>query len=98
MRFSLPLRIFVVHLVFMVALGVLGLHLVKRAFEDYEKAWDEQLDTFAAEQLFTPLANEVARSLLLRLEQGQLEQQEQIRRTVGEGLDEIPPARLLSPA
>jgi signal transduction histidine kinase len=76
----------------MVALGVLGLHLVKRAFEDYEKAWDEQLDTFAAEQLFTPLANEVARSLLLRLEQGQPEQQEQIRRTVGEGLDEILPS------
>jgi signal transduction histidine kinase len=81
-----------VHLVFMVALGVLGLHMVKTAFEDYEEAWDKQVDTLAAEKLFTPLANEVARSLLLELEQGQPEQQEQIRRTVGEGLDEILPA------
>ena len=91
MRLSLPLRIFVVHLVFMVALGALGLLMVKDAFESYEQAWDSQVATLAAEKLFTPLANEVARSLLLELEQGQPEQQEQIKRTVREGLDEILP-------
>jgi len=75
----------------MVALGGLGTVLVQRTFEEYEREWDRRFETIAAEKLFTPLANEVARSLLLKIEQGQPERREQIKRSVGDGLDRILP-------
>jgi signal transduction histidine kinase len=90
-KLSLPLRIFLVHLVFMLGLGALGVVLVQRAFERYETAWEEQLEAVPAEKLFSPLAAELARSLLLKLEQGPSEPQAQVRSTVGAALDRVLP-------
>lgn len=91
MRVSQPLRIFAVHLVFMVGLGALGLWMVERAFDRYKTAWEQKLGTIPAERLFTPLATEVARSLLLKLERGPVEPQVELRATVADGLDRILP-------
>ena len=92
MRISQPLRIFAVHLVFMVGLGALGLWMVNRAFDRYKTAWEQKLGTLPSERLFTPLATEVARSLLLKLERGPSEPRDQLRATVAEGLDKVLPA------
>ena len=91
MRFSQPLKIFTVHLVFMIALGGLGLVLVTRAFERYKESWTQSLATVPAEKLFRPLTSEVARSLLLKLEHGPSEPREQVRASVAEGLDKVLP-------
>jgi PAS domain S-box-containing protein len=80
-----------VHLVFMVGLGGLGLLLVTRAFDRYKASWEQKLRTLPVETLFSPMATEVARSLLLKLERGPSEPREQVRATVAEGLDKILP-------
>ena len=92
MRVSQPLRIFAVHLVFMLAIGALGLWMVNRAFDRYKTAWEQKLGTIPAERLFSPLATEVARSLLLKLEHGPSEPRDQLRATVADGLDKVLPA------
>ena len=91
MTLSLPQRIFLAHLVFMLALGGLSLLLVKRAFDGYRVKWESQQETLLAQNLFSPLANEVARSLLLKVETGPRESQEEHRRTFRGALDEVLP-------
>jgi len=91
-RIPLPLRIFSIHLVFMLALGALGAALVGRAFDRYEQAWMAEIETLPAERLFSPLAGELARSLLLKLEQGPSEPQERVKSSVAAGLDRVFPS------
>jgi len=57
-RFSQPLRIFTVHLVFMVALGGMGLLLVTRAFDRYKESWTQSLATVPAEKMINPRLND----------------------------------------
>ena len=73
----------------MVALGVLGLWMVTRTFEDYRERWEEQLEPLPVRSLFRPLANEVARALLLKVEASADESQQRDRSLIGEGLDKI---------
>lgn len=68
MRLSLSLRIFLVHLAFTLAAGAIGVAVVRQTFERYFERWERGIATLPAEQLFQPIANEVARSLLLRRE------------------------------
>lgn len=89
MKLPLPARIFLLHLLFMIALGVLGAFLVHRAFQRYEEAWERELRSLPSEKLFSPVATEVARSLLLRLEDTLPEPKEKIRTSVGEALDRV---------
>ena len=91
MRLSLPLRIVAVHLTFMVVLAAFGAWLVHRSFDRYAERWREELAAVPAEKLFSPLASELARSLLLRLETDTGEQEESIRRSVGDALDRVLP-------
>jgi signal transduction histidine kinase len=86
---SLPLRIFLVHLVFMVAIGAGAVAMVYRYFGEYQRAWVSSLRTTPAESLYSPLATEVARSLLLSLESGTPEAQDKASREVGESLNAI---------
>jgi signal transduction histidine kinase len=90
-KLSLPLRIFAAHLVFMIALGGMGVVLVNRAFKNYADKWKEALETVPAEQLFSPLASELARSLLLRLEPGPPERQANVASSVGQALNKVLP-------
>jgi len=90
-KLSLPLRIFAAHLVFMIVLGGLGMVLVKRAFNRYADKWKEAIETVPAEQLFSPLASELARSLLLRLEPGPPERQASVASSVGQALNKVLP-------
>jgi PAS domain S-box-containing protein len=91
-KLSLPLRIFVVHLLFMVAIGALGAWLVQREFERYTTGWEEALEGLPQKRLFSPQAREVARSLLLQLDEDlPPERREQDRSAVGEGLDRVLP-------
>ena len=67
MKLSLPLRIFVVHLLFMLALGALGVWVIQREFTRYAERWEESLESLPPAQLFSQPASELARSLLLAL-------------------------------
>ena len=67
-RLSLPLRIFLVHLVFTLGAAAAAVVLVRTSFQAYRQQWASELVTIPPEAVFQPLAHEVARSLLLRLE------------------------------
>jgi signal transduction histidine kinase len=90
-KLSLRLRIFLYHLVFFVALGALTALMIRTSFERYAREWESEVRTLPPEQLFTPLASEVARSLLLEVEGGTPEQGERYRSGIGEGLDAVLP-------
>lgn len=91
MKLSLPLRIVAVHLAFTVVLAGFGAWLVKRSFDRYADRWRDELAVVPAERLFSPLASELARSLLLRLETDSGEQEASIRQSVGDALDRVLP-------
>ncbi len=92
MRFSLPARIFVVHLLFVLALGAFGAFLVQKAFDRYRGEWEQEVATLPTEQLLSPLAGEVARSLLLKIERGIPEAQARDRVSVAQSLNNVLPA------
>ncbi len=94
MRVSLPLRVFLMHLaytlVFTVAAGALVVRLTQNAYRQYAAEWKSQIETFSAEQIFTPVVNEVARSLLTRLENDpRPEVQDAVTARIGEGFNAI---------
>jgi len=91
-KLSLPLRIFTAHLVFMIALGGLGMVLVRRTFNQYAEKWQESVEPLPAERVLFPLASELGRSLLLRLESGPPELQESVESSVAQALNEVLPA------
>jgi len=90
-RLSLPLRIFLYHLVFILALGSLTALVIRESFEWYADDWKRELQTQVPAKLFTPLASEVARSLLLELERGVPESAQRKRRAISDGLDAMIP-------
>jgi signal transduction histidine kinase len=97
-RFSLPLRIFLMHLVFTVGAAGLAVYVVDDQFRRYKERWEQEVETLPGEVLFQPFASEVARSLLLRLEGGFAEEVEEHERgrisdAVGILLRELPSVR-----
>jgi signal transduction histidine kinase len=91
-RLSLPLRIFLYHFVFIVALGGVTALGIRESFQWYAEDWKREVRTFPSENLFNPMASEVARSLLLELERGVPESAQRKRRAISEGLDAVVPA------
>ena len=89
MRLTLPVRIVLIHLVFTVGALAVAVPLVQRSFRQYRDEWKRSIETLPPESLLTPLAHEVARSLLLRLEQPYPEVQEANQRQISEGLRAI---------
>ncbi len=89
MRFSLPFRIFLVHLAFSLLAAALAVYLVRDSFQRYRERWEREVETLPAEELFQPFANEMARSLLLRLEEvGETEEaRDAIRNRISAALD-----------
>jgi signal transduction histidine kinase len=97
-RLSLPLRIFLMHLAFTAGAAGLAVFFVDDQFRRYKASWDREVQTLPGEILFQPFANEVARSLLLRLEGGFAEEvEERDRREISQGvgvlLRELPSIR-----
>jgi len=87
-RLSLPYRIFLVHVAFAVAAAALAAFLVWDSFQRYKARWEEELETLPAEELFQPFAKEVARSLLLRLEEDAPEEvRDEVRSRISAALD-----------
>ncbi len=92
MKLSLPLRIFLLHFVFMLLLGVGTAALIHYSFERYKVAWQHQVETLPAERLFNPLAAEIGRSLLLQLEAGLPEQLARRQQEMARALDAVLPS------
>jgi signal transduction histidine kinase len=84
-KLSVPLRIILVHLVFTIGAAALAVLMVQRSFQGYYARWQEGVSTLPAEQLFQSFANEVARSLLLRLKT-EPEVRERDQKIISEGL------------
>lgn len=91
MRIPLTLRIFVVHLIFLVTVGYAGWIAAQGAFTDYQQRWDRQVKTLPTERLFTPMVAEVARSLLLRVEKGLPESKARNRAEITEAVNSMLP-------
>ncbi len=86
MRFSLPLRLFLVHLIFTVGAGTAAVILVRRSFEGYNERWRREVAATFAAELYRPMASEVARSLLLGQDSEFPEVREERRNRIAEGL------------
>ncbi len=69
MRVPVSVRIFLVQLLFTIGAAAAAVLMVQSAFQRYAERWERSVATFPAEQLFQPVASEVARSLLLRLDE-----------------------------
>jgi signal transduction histidine kinase len=67
-RLSLPVRIFLVHLVLTLGAAAVAAVLVVHAFHSYQHKWEDAVATLPTERLSESFAAEAARSLLLRLE------------------------------
>jgi len=78
-RLSLPLRIVLIHLIFSLGAAAAAVVLVRSQFQAYRQKWASELVTIPPEAVFQPLAHEVARSLLLRLENQVPESREAIQ-------------------
>ena len=89
MRPSLPLRLFLVHLVFTVGAGVIAVYLVARSFESYAEGWRARVRTAFPAEMYRPFANEVARSLLLGQDADYPEVRERRRETIASGLGAV---------
>ncbi|HEX5045340.1 MAG TPA: PDC sensor domain-containing protein, partial [Candidatus Polarisedimenticolaceae bacterium] len=89
MRLSLPLRIVLVHLIFSLGAAAAAVVLVRQQFQAYRQQWASELATVPPETVFQPLAHEVARSLLLRLENQVPESREAIQQQISDGLRAI---------
>lgn len=89
MRLSLPLRIVLVHLIFSLGAAAAAVVLVRASFQAYRQQWASELVTIPPEAVFQPLAHEVARSLLLRLENQVPESREAIQQKISDGLHAI---------
>ena len=91
MRIPLPLRIFVVHLIFMISVGYVAWRTVQYFFNDYQGRWERQVETLPSERLFAPMAAEVARAMLLRIETGIPESRARNREEIVEAINRMLP-------
>ena len=92
MRFSLPFRIFIVHLLFMFAAAAMLWVMVQRSFDDYREEWDRNVATLPTEEFTNPLVIEVARSLLLQVEGAPPEAKAIRRDRMADSLNRVLPA------
>jgi signal transduction histidine kinase len=93
-RISLPGRIFLLHLAFILLVTVVGGWLVVRVLRDsyrgYAEEWQAEVESFPVENLYLPLAAEVGRTLLLRMGEEQApEVRDGHRERITEGLREV---------
>lgn len=92
-RLSLPLRIFLIHLaytlVFALGAGWLAIYMVQDAYDRYSARWRTEVETFNLEQMFYPMANEVARSLLLKTTDVPQEVRDTYRERISQGLSAV---------
>ncbi len=68
MRISLPVRIFVLHVVFMVGVGWFAYDQWTKTLERGVERWQENIATVIEEREFGPVLNEFARALFVQLE------------------------------
>jgi PAS domain S-box-containing protein len=92
-KISLSLRIFLVHLVYILVFttsaGYIVSRIVQESFRNYGEAWEKQVETWPIEQYFRPMAEEVARSLLRETSSGFPEKNETAREKVADGLSVV---------
>ncbi|MBD3866645.1 MAG: hypothetical protein IFK94_00830 [Acidobacteria bacterium] len=90
MKISLSLRIFLVHLVYILVFtttaGYIVSRIVQESYRDYGERWEKQVATWPIEQYFQPMAEEVARSLLRETSSGFPEKNQNVREKVADGL------------
>ncbi len=89
MRVSLPLRLFLVHLIFTVGAGTVAVLMVRRSFERYSESWQHEVAATFAAELYGPMAAEVARSLLLGQESEFPEVREERQSRITKGLHAV---------
>lgn len=78
MRIPLAIRIFLAQLAFAVAVGAVAYGFVDTTFRNYFESWKSRLETFPAEAVWSPLAHEVGRSLLIQ--EGKIEEARDLNR------------------
>ncbi len=86
MRVSLPVRIFVLHVVFMVGVGGFAYHLWNKTLEKGAERWEENLATIIEEREFGPVLNEFARAVFVQLEASVEEARERDRQLISQAL------------
>ena len=86
MKRSLPVRIFLVQLLFAVASAAAVVWLVRQAFESYARQWEQQIEALPHELSLQPLVNEVAAAYLKRLEDAVPERRDAARERISDGL------------
>ena len=93
MKISLSLRIFLVHLVYILVFtttaGYIVSKIVQESYREYGERWEQQVATWPIEQYFRPMAEEVARSLLLGTSSGFPEKNQNVREKVADGLSVV---------
>lgn len=93
MKISLSLRIFLVHLVYILVFttsaGYIVSKIVQESYRDYGERWEQQVATWPIEQYFQPMAEEVARSLLRETRSGFPERDQNVREKVADGLSVV---------
>ena len=89
MKVSLPLRLFLVQLIFTLGAGVVAVLIVRRSFERYNEQWKQEVSIHLATELYRPWANEIGRSLLLARESEFPEVREQRQSSIASGLQGV---------
>ncbi|MBZ5640409.1 MAG: hypothetical protein LAO51_16835 [Acidobacteriia bacterium] len=89
MRRLLPLRIFVVQLLFTVGAAATAVVLVRQAFERYADEWRREIAGLPVQLSLQPLVNEVAAAYLKRLGDVVPERREAARARISEGLGSL---------
>jgi signal transduction histidine kinase len=85
-RNFLPIRIFLVQLLFTLFAAAAAVALVREAFEQYANEWRRQIAALPVQLPLQPLVNEVAAAYLKRLDDAIPEQREAARERISDGL------------
>jgi signal transduction histidine kinase len=88
-RNLLPIRIFVVHLLFTLVAAAIAVLLVRQAFERYAGEWRREIEAIPAQLSLQPLVNEVAAAYLKRLEDEIPERRAVVQERISEGLGSL---------
>lgn len=89
MKRLLPLRIFLVQLLFTLGAGGAAVFLVRQAFESYGNEWRQQVVDLPPQIALQPLVNQVAAAYLRRLQDPVEEQRELTRERISEGISSL---------
>jgi signal transduction histidine kinase len=88
-RSLLPIRIFVVHLLFTLGAAAAAVVLVRQAFEQYAEEWRHEIAGLSVQLPMQPLVNEVASGYLKRLEDVVPERRDAAQERISEGLGSL---------